>query len=108
MLNRILDWADERDNFLARAIRRVEDVSIWFGQSDAHSWWSHYLILLLGTAALWPLFSFWGGAVLLVIYWGREVYQIAKRPRNVAKWYDDLPDFISALLGYLQVVGLIL
>lgn len=107
MLDRILDWLAQRSSFLARVIDIVDHVVGFFGQSNAHSWWAHYLILALGTAVMWPFFWAWGGTVLLFIYWGREVYQIAKRDRNIAKWYDDLPDFVSALLGYLLVVGLL-
>ncbi len=87
---------------------RFRAVYAWFDQTDAHTWWAHYLINALGTGVGYALLgSFWPGAVLLVIYWSREVYQIATRPANTTqKWRDDLPDFISALLGFLQVVGL--
>jgi len=113
MFERILDWAyTVRPRFplgwLSWPILWVENIVIWFDQSDAHSWIAHYLILVSGTLALWPIFGFWGGAVLCFVYWGREVFQIARRgPGFPFRWQDDLPDFFSALLGFLQVVGLL-
>lgn len=115
MIDRILDWADEHTNPLAWLIRTIEDVNYWFTANDARTWWAHYLILAFGTLALWPFFGWWGGAVLVVVYWAREVYQVRKRRRTSRKllpslnykWRDDLPDFFSALLGFLQVLGLL-
>lgn len=105
MFGRIYDWIVD---LLDGPIGLVEDVYDWFDQTDAHSWIAHYLILVIGTLALWPLFGFWGGAVLCLVYWGREVYQIARRgPGFPFHWQDDLPDFFSALLGFLQVLGLL-
>lgn len=108
MIDRILDWLAQRSPFLARVVDIVDGVAGFFSQSDAHSWVAHYLILALGTLALWPFFGFWGGAVLCFVYWGREVYQIWRRGDGFPfKWRDDLPDFFSALLGFLQVLGLL-
>ena len=79
----------------------------WWNQSDAHSWWGHYFIILLGGAAGYPWLGLWVAAGLVIIYWGREVYQIWRRGKGFQfKWKDDLPDFLAPVLGLLTLAGI--
>jgi len=74
-------------------------------RTDEMTWWAHLLINASGTAVGWIWLGPWPGVALLLWYGIREVLQIRKR--GYIKWHDDVPDFISAALGFFLVYGLI-